>query len=173
MSSTSQKRLLSNKSVRGVHNFSINRATCLATDWSKTGIGFTLSQKHCQCEGPADPGCGDGHWKLVYVGSRFLKDTETRYAPIEGEALPIAYALEKCKIFVLGCPDLTIATDHKPLVNIFYDRALETIHNPRLSQLKEKNSQILFQSRPCPWQVQPWTRLHVKVPHHRLYPSPY
>ena len=41
----------------GVHNFSINRATCLATDWSKTGIGFTLSQKHCQCKGPADPGC--------------------------------------------------------------------------------------------------------------------
>ena len=128
----------------GVHNFSINRATCLATDWSKTGIGFTLSQKHCQCKGPADPGCGDGHWKLVYVGSRFLKDAETRYAPIEGEALAIAYALEKCKMFVLGCPDLTIATDHKPLVNIFNDRALETIHNPRLSQLKEKTLRYSF-----------------------------
>ena len=102
----------------GVHNFSINRGTCLATDWSKTGIGFTLSQKHCQCRGPANPGCGEGHWKLVYVGSRFLKDAETRYAPIEGEALAVAYALENCKMFVLGCPDLTIATNHQPLLNI-------------------------------------------------------
>jgi len=25
----------------GVRSFSINRTTCLATDWSKTGIGFT------------------------------------------------------------------------------------------------------------------------------------
>lgn len=128
----------------GVHNFSINRATCLATDWSKTGIGFTLSQKHCQCRGPANPGCGEGHWKLVYVGSRFLKDAETRYAPIEGEALAVAYALEKCKMFVLGCPDLTIATDHQPLLNILNDRALETIHNPRLSQLKQKTLRYSF-----------------------------
>ena len=128
----------------GVHNFSLNKSTCLATDWSKTGVGFTLSQKHCKCPGPANPNCGEGHWKLVYVGSRFLKEAETRYAPIEGEALAVAYALEKCKMFVLGCPDLIIATDHQPLLNILNDRALETIHNPRLSMLKEKTLRYSF-----------------------------
>jgi len=33
----------------GVKNFEINRPTCLSTDWSKNGIGFTLVQKYCDC----------------------------------------------------------------------------------------------------------------------------
>ena len=33
----------------GVHSFELNRPTCLATDWSKKGLGFTLRQKHCKC----------------------------------------------------------------------------------------------------------------------------
>ena len=78
------------------------------------------------------------------MGSRFLKEAESRYAPIEGEALAVAYALEKCKMFVLGCPDLTIATDHQPLLNILNDRSLETISNPRISQLKQKTLRYSF-----------------------------
>ena len=63
---------------------------------------------------------------------------------MEGEALNITYVLEKCKMFVLGCPDLTITTDLIPLLNIFNNRALETIHNPRLSQLKQKTFRYSF-----------------------------
>ena len=37
------------KIENGVKIFEINRHTCLATDWSKTGIGFLLLQKHCEC----------------------------------------------------------------------------------------------------------------------------
>ena len=122
----------------GVHAFEKDRVTCLSTDWSKAGIGYCLSQKHCSCTGAATPTCGDGHWHLILAGSRFTKPAESRYAPIEGEALGIVYGLQQCKAFVMGCPKLIVAVDHKPLTRILNDRPLETIQNPRLLRLKEK-----------------------------------
>ena len=35
----------------GVRIFEPGRTTCLATDWSKDGIGHVLYQKHCNCVG--------------------------------------------------------------------------------------------------------------------------
>ncbi len=122
----------------GVKTFEPNRPTCLATDWSKSGIGFNLTQKHCQCPGPPTPGCGDDHWKLVFAGSRFTTDTESRYAPIEGEALAVVYGLQRCRMFIMGSTNLVLAVDHKPLIKIFNDREFSSITNPRLLQLKEK-----------------------------------
>ena len=79
------------------------------------------------------------------MGSRFLHDAETsRYAPIEGEALAVAYALHQCRYFVLGCPDLVIATDHKPLTSVLNERSLSDIQNRRLQNLKEKNLSYRF-----------------------------
>ena len=122
----------------GVCTFEIDRPTCLATDWSQKGIGFSLTQKHCDCQGTVDPNCGGGHWKLIFAGSRFTKDAESRYAPIEGEALALVHGLKSCRMFVLGNPSLTVAVDHKPLIKIFNDRELDTIDNPRILSLKEK-----------------------------------
>ena len=122
----------------GVKAFEPSRPTCLATDWSKNGIGFTLTQKHCACRPPHHPGCGDGHWKLVFAGSRFTKGSESRYAPIEGEALAVVFGLQRCRMFIMGAPNLILAVDHKPLIKILNDRSLDTISNPRLLQLKEK-----------------------------------
>ena len=127
----------------GVRNFEVNRPTCLATDWSKSGVGFTLSQKYCECPKSTEtkaysPNCGNGHWKLVLAGSRFTKPAESRYAPVEGEALAVAYGLAQCRLFILGSPDLVVAVDHKPLIRILNDRALEDIENPRILRLKEK-----------------------------------
>ena len=121
----------------GVRSFSTYKTTCLATDWCKTGIGFVLSQKHCQCPGK-DPLCSPGHWQVIYAGSRFTTDAESRYAPIEGEALALLYGLESCRMFVMGCPELLIAVDHKPLIPIFNDRDLDKIRNPRLLKIREK-----------------------------------
>lgn len=60
----------------GVRSFEVNRQTCITTDWSKTGLGFTLLQKHCSC--PAiKPTCGEGHWKTCYAGSRFTSIAES------------------------------------------------------------------------------------------------
>ena len=33
---------------RGVSTFDKTKPTCIATDWSKDGIGFRLFQKHCR-----------------------------------------------------------------------------------------------------------------------------
>ena len=63
---------------------------------------------------------------------------ETRYESVEGEALAVVYGLESCRMFVLGCDNLIVATDHKPLVPILNTKALELIKNPCLLNLKEK-----------------------------------
>ena len=57
-------------------------------------------------------------WQLVMAGSRFTKPSEGRYAPVEGEALAVTYALHKCRYYVMGCQDLVVATDHQPLLKI-------------------------------------------------------
>ena len=127
----------------GVRIFDKERPTCLATDWSKDGIGYWLFQKHCQCPSQEIFCCQDG-WKVTLVGSRFTHAAESRYAPIEGEALAVADALDKARHFVLGCSNLVVAVDHKPLCKLFGDRSLEDIPNTRLRNLKEKTLRYRF-----------------------------
>ena len=127
----------------GVRIFDKTKPTCLATDWSKDGIGFWLFQKHCQCP-TAEPFCCRDGWKVALVGSRFTHPAESRYAAVEGEALAVADALDKARFFVLGCSDLIVAVDHKPLLKIFSDRSLDDIPNPRLRNLKEKTLRYRF-----------------------------
>ena len=129
--------------VLGVKHFTPNLPTCLATDYSGVGIGFFLLQKHCSCTGTTPTCCKSG-WQLTLVGSRFLHDAETRYAPIEGELLAVVYGLHQTRFYVHGCPDLTIATDHKPLLGILNDRSLADIANRRLLNLKEKTLGFRF-----------------------------
>ena len=117
--------------------------TCVATDFSGTGVGYFLLQKTCNCEGRRPDCCQEG-WRICLAGSRFLHDAETRYAPIEGELLAVAYALHQCRYFILGCPDLTIATDHKPLLKVLGDRSLADMQNRRLQNLKEKTLSYKF-----------------------------
>ena len=112
------KQIILREVEHGVKIFEKNRPTCLATDWSKEGIGFWLLQKHCTCS-MGLPGCCPSGWQTTVNGSRFTSDAESRYAPIEGEALAVVDSLEKVRFFVLGCPELTVIVDHKPLLNIF------------------------------------------------------
>ena len=121
----------------GVQIFDVTRRTCLRTDWSKNGIGYFLSQKHCLCKSESFGCCDDG-WKITLAGSRFLSQTESNYAPIEGEALAVAWALEQTRFFTMGCNNLLVIVDHKPLTKIFGDRRLDEIDNPRLFRLKRR-----------------------------------
>lgn len=132
------KTLIINEIHQGVEIFDKSRPTCLATDWSKDGIGFWLFQKHCTCT-PTKPFCCRAGWKVALVGSRFTTGAESRYAPVEGEALAVVDALDKARHFTLGCSDLILAVDHKPLLKVFGDRCLDDIPNPRLRNLKEKS----------------------------------
>ena len=137
------KDLIINEIHQGVEIFDKSRPTCLATDWSKDGIGFWLFQKHCDCT-QTEPFCCKSGWKVTLVGSRFTSGAESRYAPIEGEALAVVDALDKARHFTLGCDNLVVAVDHKPLLKVFGDRSLNDIPNPRLRNLKEKSLRYKF-----------------------------
>ena len=128
----------------GVRIFDKTKPTCLATDWSRDGIGYWLLQKHCHCPS-TQPFCCPTGWRITLVGSRFTHAAESRYASVEGEALAVADTLDKTRFFVLGCDTLIIAVDHKPLLKIFGDRSLEDIPNARLRNLKERTLRYKFQ----------------------------
>ena len=132
---------------KGVRSFNPALPTALATDWAKLGVGFWLTQKHCSC--PTDPkptpGCCPTGWQTVYCGSKFCSPAESRYHPIEGEALAATYGLHKCKFFVLGLNNLILTIDHKPLIPIFgKDQQLEDIENPRILNFKLKSLMFRF-----------------------------
>ena len=61
---------------------------------------------------------------LIYAGGRFNSPAESKYAPIEGELLGIVIALHKSRYLVSGHDNLTVLTDHKPLVG-YLDRLVD------------------------------------------------
>ena len=129
----------------GVRNFKLNAPTALATDWSKLAMGCWLTQKYCECEGPPSPLCCKTGWQTVMVASKFCSPAESRYHPIEGEACATAWALDKCRMFVLGHPQLLLAVDHKPLLAILGpDQDLSALLNPRLLNFKMKTMAFTF-----------------------------
>ena len=121
----------------GVEIFDPSHPTCLRPDYSKKGIGFYLGQKHCSCEKITPYSCPNG-WRITLAGSRFLNKAEERYAPVEGEGLAVAWALEQTRYFTQGCNNLLVATDHCPLVKLFGDRLLDEITNTRLFRLTQR-----------------------------------
>ena len=137
----------------GVRVYDINRYTCLQTDWCKDGLGYLLLQKFCSCPMEHASVCCSTGWHLVFAGSRFTKGAKCRYAPTEGEALAVTWTLAHSRMFTLGCPNLIISTDHRPLLGIFSDRCLDSISNPRIRRHKEHSLQITFhnQYNPGKW----------------------
>ena len=77
---TASKQIIEKEIEKGVSIFDKSKATCIATDWSKDGIGFWMFQKHCRCLATKPFCCEDG-WKITLVGSRFTHPAESRYAP--------------------------------------------------------------------------------------------
>ena len=74
---------------------------------------------------------------------RFIYAADSRYAP-EGDALVVADALDKAIFFVLGCSDLIMAADHRPLLEILGDRSIDVITNTRLMNTKENTLRYRF-----------------------------
>ncbi|XP_064083925.1 uncharacterized protein K02A2.6-like [Macrobrachium nipponense] len=94
----------------------------LQTDASRLyGLGYALLQDN-----------GRGQMRLVQCGSRFLTDTETRYANIELELLAVTWAVAKCRLYLSGLQHFTLMTDHRPLIPILNHYTLDAIENPRL-----------------------------------------
>ena len=110
--------------------------------------------------------------KRTGSGTGYSRST---YAPVEGEALAVADALDKARHFVLGCSDLIVAVDHKPLLKLFGDRSLEDIPNTRLQNLKEKTHSEWYTSpvpRTTPATPSPATQPGLpRRPVHRWHPT--
>ena len=51
------KRKIIEAICAGVRIFDPRRKTCLHTDWSKSGMGFLLAQKYCNCNLGRSYGC--------------------------------------------------------------------------------------------------------------------
>lgn len=108
--------------------------TILQTDASRlNGIGYALLQDH-----------GGGHLRLVQCGSRFLTDTETRYATIVLEMLATEWAMHKCGYYLRGLQNFEHVTDHCPVIPILNNYTLDAVENQRIQRLKEKLSAFTF-----------------------------
>ena len=114
-----------------------NLLTCLATNWSKHKVGYWLCQKHCTCPSSMPYCCPTG-WQTVSVGSRFCNQAEQRYAPKKGKVMAAAWAVNKCRYFLLGLLKFTLAVDHKPLVSLLGNKSLELVTNPRITRQQAK-----------------------------------
>ena len=110
------------------------RRTVLETDAARSGgLGFCLRQLD-----------NAGRWRLIQCGSRFLSETESRYAVIELELLALAWACRKCSIYLSGMQQFEVMTDHRPLIPILNSKSMADIENPRLQRLRERLSQFNF-----------------------------
>ncbi|XP_069972259.1 uncharacterized protein [Penaeus vannamei] len=81
--------------------------------------------QYCSCPLATAPTCCREGWKLFFTGSHFTNSAESHYAPVEGKALAVADALDRCRMFVLGCPNLIVVVDHRTLLAILNERSLE------------------------------------------------
>ena len=95
--------------------FDINKKSIITTDASNQGIGAILSQIDEK-----------GNRRMIAAASRSLTETEKNYAVIEKEALGVVWGLEKFNYYVNGA-NITIETDHKPLITLFGKKEVEKI----------------------------------------------
>ena len=128
------KEMIINAVTEGIKHFETSHPTCFAMDWCKSGLGFFLLQKWCECS-QTGPRCCKNGWKLVLAGGRFTTPAESRYSPTEGELLAVADSLHKARHFVLGCKNLIITVDHLPLLGLLNSKSLADIPNPRILAL--------------------------------------
>lgn len=94
----------------------------VSTDASKEGLGTVLLQKH------------EDDWKPVAYATRSLPSCKTRYAHIEKACL--AFGCAKFRSYINGLANVTLETDHTPLVS-FAEKILNDM-TPRLQRLMLK-----------------------------------
>lgn len=82
--------------------YRLDRPVTLSVDASKNGLGCCLLQDD----------------RPVGYGSKSLTKTERAYAQIEKELYACVFACEKFYSYIYGRTDITIETDHKPLISI-------------------------------------------------------
>ncbi|XP_037958998.1 uncharacterized protein K02A2.6-like [Teleopsis dalmanni] len=90
--------------------YNINKPIVIQTDASLYAIGCALLQeKH----------------PIIYA-SKTLTETQKNYAQIEKEMLAVLFACKRLDQYICGRSDVTIETDHLPVINIFKKPLIKT-----------------------------------------------
>ncbi|KAK6181256.1 hypothetical protein SNE40_009148 [Patella caerulea] len=115
-------------------NFDPRRLTVLQTDASRTkGLGLALLQRD-----------EEGHWRLIAAHSRFITETEARYAMVELELLAVRWGMKKCHTYLYGLPHFTVIVNHLPLVSILDHQTIDCVDNARIQRLKVATAPYTF-----------------------------
>ena len=64
--------------------------------------------------------------------------TGSRYVVIKLEMLAVCWAIQKCKLFLIGLEHFSVITNHNSLVPIINNYHLDEIEKPQLQQLKTR-----------------------------------
>ena len=96
-----------------------NKRFVVATDASQTGIGGLLYQ-------PDDEDNTITSTNIVAIVSKQLNESQRRYPVYKKELWAVVYCLRKFHTFIHGRRDVTVLTDHKPLIHILKQQNLCT-----------------------------------------------
>ena len=91
------------------------------TDASTKGLGATLWQEQ-----------PDGKLKPIGFASRFLSDTEKKYAINELELLAVVWGLEHFRLYIYGKP-IKLLTDHQALEPLIKRNRSNKTYSARLT----------------------------------------
>ena len=103
-------------------HYSSIRPNTITTDASTKGLGATLWQEQ-----------DIGDLKPIAFASRFLSDTEKKYAINELELLAVVWGLEHFRLYIYGKP-VKLLTDHQALVPLIKRNRSNKTYSARLTR---------------------------------------
>ena len=116
--------------------FETDSPTYLLVDAHRTGISAILAQ-----------GSSPDTARMVTCASRATTAVERYYPQLDLEALAIDFALRRFRHYIVGDPkDVTVVTDHKPLISIFRNTRRGSVRTDRIKlRHQDINYKVLYQ----------------------------
>ena len=109
----------------------------LATDASQTGVGGVLFQ-------PDDADNTITPMNIIAICSKQLDATQRNYPVYKKELFAVIYCLRKFHTYVWGRRDVTILTDHKPLIHITRQKVMTVALQQWLDVLLDYDLMIAY-----------------------------